>query len=369
MVEEGRYRDDDEETGQVNGNAKVSGFSDYASGSGSQTPETVSSVASSTSSDHGRVNGGEVMPTPTDGNVVGRGPGNLAGKSAYGRQRSMDHITQFPSYMSSTPSAAEPSPGIQGYPARVRNSLARAWHKTASTIATFFKNLFRSFPVPVQKVLGVAGSHIFRFVNAIYQCMNPPLWAMLIAVIVASVPDLQRLFFDKGTFINNSVTRAVSQSGGVAVPLILVVLGANLARNTIPREELATTAEEKQIERKLLYASLVSRMLLPTILMAPMLAVFAKFVPVSILDDPIFVIVCFLLTGAPSALQLAQICQLHNVYMGVMSKLLFQSYVIWYVDQFPHCLHSSILTFCRRILPSTLVLVMLALEVVEWAAA
>jgi predicted permease len=60
-----------------------------------------------------------------------------------------------------------------------------------------------------------------------------------------------------------------------------------------------------------------------------MLALAAKYVPVSILDDPIFVIVCFLLTGAPSALQLAQICQINGVYEGVMSRLLFQSYVIW----------------------------------------
>ena len=70
-------------------------------------------------------------------------------------------------------------------------------------------------------------------------------------------------------------------------------------------------------------------MLLPTLIMAPVLALFAKYVPVSILDDPIFVIVCFLLTGAPSALQLAQICQINNVYEGVMGRILFQSYVIW----------------------------------------
>jgi predicted permease len=70
-------------------------------------------------------------------------------------------------------------------------------------------------------------------------------------------------------------------------------------------------------------------MLLPTLIMAPILALMAKFVPISILDDPIFIIVCFLLTGAPSALQLAQICQINNVYVGAMSKLLFQSYVVW----------------------------------------
>jgi choline kinase len=58
---------------------------------------------------------------------------------------------------------------------------------------------------------------------------------MLAAIIVASVPRCSG-FFAEGTFINNSVTRAVSQSGGVAIPLILVVLGANLARNTLPTQ-------------------------------------------------------------------------------------------------------------------------------------
>ena len=82
--------------------------------------------------------------------------------------------------------------------------------------------------------------------------------------------------------------------------------------------------------------------------MAPVLALMAKYVPVSIVDDPIFIIVCFLLTGAPSALQLAQICQINEVYMGAMSRLLVMSYVV-------------------AIFPSTLCLVMVALEVVEWA--
>lgn len=170
---------------------------------------------------------------------------------------------------------------------------------------------------------------------------------MLVAILVASIPPVQHSFFDDGTFLRNSVTRAIEQSGGVAVPLILVVLGGNLARNTLPRSSPGDISDSK-LERKLLIASLVSRMLIPTILMAPLLALTAKFIPVSILDDKIFIIVCFLLTGAPTALQLAQICQINNVYMPVMSNILFQSYVIW-------------------ILPSTLLLVLLALETVNWA--
>jgi len=66
------------------------------------------------------------------------------------------------------------------------------------------------------------------------------LWAMVIAIIIASVPSLQHLFFDPGTFVNNSVSSAIKQSGGVAVPLILVVLGLTspgirfLKRRTLP---------------------------------------------------------------------------------------------------------------------------------------
>lgn len=224
---------------------------------------------------------------------------------------------------------------------RLGRNLSKGWEKHTGAA-------FRKLPTGLQKGLIGVWAVLRRFAHGVWDFMNPPLWAMLVSIIVASVPSLQRVFFTSGTFLNNSVTRAVNQNGQVAVPLILVVLGANLARNTLPEEALGDIDHPKE-ERKLIISSLVARMLLPTIIMAPILALLAKYVPISILDDPIFIIVCFLLTGAPSALQLAQICQLNNVYVSAMSKLLFQSYVIW-------------------ILPSTLFLVMAALEVLEWAS-
>ncbi|KAL7812375.1 auxin efflux carrier [Trichoderma aethiopicum] len=227
---------------------------------------------------------------------------------------------------------------------------AKTWSKIARERATEFSTRqYQRLPKPVQAVLSFVHESVAKFLNFAWEFMNPPLWAMLFAVIVASVPRLQQLFFEDGSFVKNSVTNAVQSSGGVAVPLILVVLGANLARNTAAQEGLVDPEEEK-IGTKLLIASLLSRMVLPTVIMAPILALTAKYLSVSILDDPIFIVVCFLLTGAPSALQLAQICQLNNVYEKTMSRILFQSYVIW-------------------ILPSTLVLVMMALEVIEWAKA
>jgi len=257
----------------------------------------------------------------------------------------LDGIMSFPRIGNSD--EQEIPAGIKGVRMRAR----KCWNKSRTATTDYAtrvgRRIFDSLPVPVQTSLRTLSIMWTKTYNFLWEFMNPPLWAMLAAVLVASVPELQSIFFEDESFVKTSVTSAIRSSAGVAVPLILVVLGANLARNTQKRDD--ADPEEKAIGTRLLVASLVCRMLLPTLIMAPILALFAKYVPVSILDDPIFVIVCFLLTGAPSALQLAQICQINNVYENVMSKILFQSYVIW-------------------ILPSTLILVMCALEVVEWAA-
>ncbi|KAI0118379.1 auxin efflux carrier superfamily [Nemania sp. FL0031] len=233
----------------------------------------------------------------------------------------------------------EASQGIKSFFGRLKFSVWKASAHTKERTRRLGQRAYSKLPQRLRLLL----EKTMRFFS---EFMNPPLWAMLLSIVVASIPSLQGLFFEKGSFIKNSVTDAITQSGGVAVPLILVVLGANLANNT--KDSEVKDSEEAQIGSRLLIASLTSRMVLPTLIMAPILALIAKYIPISILDDPIFIVVCFLLTGAPSALQLAQICQINEVYEGVMSKILFQSYVVW-------------------ILPSTLILVMLALETLEWA--
>jgi choline kinase len=280
--------------------------------------------------------------TPTNGNATVPGAGDMTG-NANGHAASGRLNGALEAYK-----RRENIPkGIKGVPKRAGMAIQRSASSVSITTSRAGNRVFQTLPSWLQRVLSKVSSALSKFFKGVWDFMNPPLWAMLIAILVASIPQLQHLFFDPGSFVSNSVTRAVNQSGQVAVPLILVVLGANLARNTLPKED-QHSMEDPAVEKKLVIASLVSRMLIPTLLMAPMLALTAKYVPVSILDDPIFIIVCFLLSGAPSALQLAQICQINNVYMGAMSKILFQSYVVW-------------------ILPSTLLLVMLALETVEWA--
>lgn len=236
-----------------------------------------------------------------------------------------DNLLEFPHIRSRDDDSDDDSKsGLAKISHKAKNTV----RKSKASVAAFFARSYKSLPRPVQVVLGCIAKVSAKAGNFIWEFMNPPLWAMLIAVLVASIPGLQSLFFEEGSFVRNSVTRAVESNGGVAVPLILVVLGANLARNTMARAD-NYDPEEEEIGTKLLVASLLSRMVIPTIIMAPILAVIAKFLPISILDDPIFVVVCFLLTGAPSALQLAQICQINNVYEKTMGRILFQSYVIW----------------------------------------
>lgn len=210
---------------------------------------------------------------------------------------------------------------------QVRQSIARGLVGTFRSISAFTSSINQSLPPLARSVLGKINAVIQKLANAIWQSLNPPLLAMGAALLVASIPSLQRLFFSDGTFVKNSITSAIRQSGGVAVPLILVVLGANLARSS--KHGRRQSELDSKVETRLLIASLLSRMVLPTVVIAPLLAIAAKYIPVSILDDPIFVIVCFLLAGAPSALQLAQICQINEVYMGAMTRILFHSYVIW----------------------------------------
>ncbi|KAB8437412.1 hypothetical protein FH972_025090 [Carpinus fangiana] len=207
-------------------------------------------------------------------------------------------------------------------------NVERTYTNASESTKSKFQTSFAKLPEPTQKLLSKVGAWLKSFALGIWGSLNIPLMAIIISVVVAVVPQLKDLFFHPHSPVNNSVTQAIKQMGNVAVPLILVVLGANLAKNTLPDEGL-NSPEYQREERNMVVASLVCRMLLPTLFMAPILAVFAKFVPISILDDPIFVIVCFLLAGAPSALQLAQMCQVNEVYVGAVSRILFHSYVVW----------------------------------------
>ncbi|KAG5359252.1 putative transporter [Yarrowia sp. E02] len=182
---------------------------------------------------------------------------------------------------------------------------------------------------------------VVRVAKAVLNFMNPPLWAMLVAIIVASVPILKYEFFESNDIVQATVTKAIQQLGSVAVPLILVVLGSNLS----PDSGAPPACKNY---KKMVFGAIMARMILPAFILLPVIAMGVKYSEVSILDDPIFLLVSFILTIAPPAIQLSQICQLNGFYEKEMAGVLFWGYVV--------------LT-----LPTTLFIVVSSLEVLDWA--
>ncbi|CAI4288110.1 BFH_collapsed_G0004670.mRNA.1.CDS.1 [Saccharomyces cerevisiae] len=151
--------------------------------------------------------------------------------------------------------------------------------------------------------------------------LNPPLYSMIFAVVVAAIGPLQRELFMEDGFINNTFAEAVTQLGSVSIPLILVVLGSNL----YPSAEVFPKTVHHS---KLLIGSIIGRMILPSCFLLPIIAITVKYINVSILDDPIFLVVGFLLTVSPPAIQLTQITQLNEFFEAEMADILFWGYAV-----------------------------------------
>lgn len=170
--------------------------------------------------------------------------------------------------------------------------------------------------------------------------MNPPLWAMLISILVGATPAVKHEFFFADGFLQHTVTAAIRQLGSIAIPLILVVLGSNLAPDD-------SSAPPSKNYTKLIVGSLLSRIFFPSMVILPAISLCVKFLKISIFDDPIFLLVAFVLTIAPPAIQLSQICQLNKVFEKEMAGVLFWGYVV-------------------VTLPSTIFIVVLTTKVLEW---
>lgn len=164
-------------------------------------------------------------------------------------------------------------------------------------------------------------SRTVYFLNGVRSYLNPPLYAMIISVVVASIPPVQHEFFHKSGFVNNTFSAAITQMGSVSIPLIIIVLGSNL----YPSED---TFRKTHKHKKLVIGSIVGRMILPSCFLLPIIAIAVKYINVSILDDPIFLIVGFLLTVSPPAIQLTQITQINEFFEAEMASILFWGYAV-----------------------------------------
>lgn len=179
------------------------------------------------------------------------------------------------------------------------------------------------------------------FLAGVRSYLNPPLYAMIISVVVASIPPLQHEFFNKNGFINNTLSESIIQLGSVSIPLIIIVLGSNL----FPSDE---TFRKTHKHNKLVIGSIVGRMILPSCFLLPIIAIAVKYINVSILDDPIFLVVGFLLTVSPPAIQLTQITQINEFFEAEMASILFWGYAV-------------------LSLPVSIIVVSAAIYVLQWA--
>ncbi|KAG0669386.1 hypothetical protein C6P45_003822 [Maudiozyma exigua] len=178
-------------------------------------------------------------------------------------------------------------------------------------------------------------------IDKIRSYLNPPLYSMIFSIIVASITPLQHELFHKNGFINNTFAEAVTQLGAVSIPLILIVLGSNL----YPSDEVFPKTRN---HTKLLVGSIVGRMILPSCFLLPIITMAVKYINVSILDDPIFLVVGFLLTVSPPAIQLTQITQLNEFFEAEMADILFWGYAV-------------------LSLPVSIVVVSVSIYVLQWA--
>lgn len=198
-------------------------------------------------------------------------------------------------------------------------------------------------PRPQVRLAARLGQALATWYRTVRHFMNPPLWSMLIAIVVASIPALKAEIYENDGFLANTFGKAINSVGQVAIPLILVVLGANLA----PIDDVNIPPASPNYG-KIIAASLLSRMVLPAVVVLPIIALSVKFLNISIMDDPVFLVSSFILTVSPPAIQLSQICQINEVFEKEMAGVLFWGY--------------AVLT-----LPSTLIIVVTALRVLDWS--
>lgn len=172
--------------------------------------------------------------------------------------------------------------------------------------------------------------------------MNPPLYAIFFSVVAASIQPLKEALFEGSGFLHNTLTMAVDQMADVSIPLILIVLGANFGPSN------STSSMATHNSKNMVFASILSRMILPAIILLPLIALTVKNCKISILTDPAFLLVSFLLTTSPPAIQLTQLTQINEFFEFEIVKVLFWGYVV-------------------MTLPMTIAMVSISLTVLEWA--
>ena len=152
---------------------------------------------------------------------------------------------------------------------------------------------------------GIKNSDRFLFIawREFLEFMNMPLWAMLVAILIALYPALQHyLFFQKNGFIRGSVIYAIQTCGDVSIPLILVILGANIANDDHPALEHSQT--DPVVDRKWsltqrqrgIVLGIATRLIIVPV--CPFLGKYLIIVDYMSVDDPCCVVGCTISYGS-----------------------------------------------------------------------
>ncbi|KAL5480962.1 hypothetical protein ACEPAI_9903 [Sanghuangporus weigelae] len=200
-------------------------------------------------------------------------------------------------------------------------------------------------PVPLQRF----ARGLKKSWNGFCGFMTMPLWAALLAIIIALIPPVQNLIANHMP----PVRQALEMAGDCSIPLTLVVLGAYFytppsqgkvvpslkerLRNVLRfrrsknSEELAEGKPKRPGEKRTILVAIVSRQVLCPLIVLPLMLAFVRFNIPPVFADPVFVVSNVLLVSAPVALTLAQMSTktgASDEFERLLSTTIFYAYCI-----------------------------------------
>ncbi|KAL1923803.1 uncharacterized protein VTP21DRAFT_8783 [Calcarisporiella thermophila] len=170
-------------------------------------------------------------------------------------------------------------------------------------------------------------SCISRIIHSLLSFMNPPIYAALLAILVALIPGVQKFFYDPSYPVYASFTKAIEACGSAAVPLILVTLGAQINDFSAAQVHPSPSSRNPREVALTVKFVLAARTIMPLIII-PLVALFSLLGEGAspLAHDPAFVVAMILLGCSPTAINLIQMVQVENTYEEEITRILFWSY-------------------------------------------
>ncbi|OAQ34060.1 auxin efflux carrier [Linnemannia elongata AG-77] len=153
--------------------------------------------------------------------------------------------------------------------------------------------------------------------DKISQLLTPPLLTALVALVVGLVPALHHFFMSHESKFYAFVVRPLEECGAGAIPLILLCLGAQVVHLASSSSSISPVG----------YAILARNILAPLICLPAILFHPTSLSP-TLTQDPVFKMVLVLVAGAPTAINLTQLCQIKGFFEREMATMLFWSYCV-----------------------------------------